>query len=465
VGHSSDVVGALIVLGGAHLAAHSLGAARGCLQEALAGAEAEQLSESIAYAQQGLAMVALCHAGLPEAARLLGASLRRQHELGDRWRTASVLVTVATCERMRGNPLRTARMLGAAQGLLEQIGAVLPPVEQTARDQTIAALAAVLSRHELDVAWMTGRSEPLAASVSAALVSMNSDLSKRDSMAQRAYQPASQLRTPAAGIARQPLRVVAGDSRVAGPTGTPAPPLEIRVLGSEQVFRDGRPLSHADFSYAKPRELLFLLAEVESLDKAEIGLALWPDASPPELRNAFHTTLHHLRRAVGADRVSYAARRYRLNRDGVVYDVASFNEGLAAARAATSRAAEIRLLQEAVGKYAGDYLPSLDGGWVERRRAELRSRYCRALLALGRLLRTAGRHSAAIDAFTRVIEADPLSESGHRELMRSLAASGEPAKALRQFDLLEGMLRAELDAGPSDSTVALRSRIRAGQPV
>ena len=480
VGQPSDVVGALIVLGGAYLAAHNLGAARGCLQDALARSEADQLSESIAYAQQGLAMVALGHASLPEAADLLAASLRRQYELGDRWRTASVLVTVATCERMRGHPLRAARMLGAGEALLEQIGAVLPPVEEEARNYTISALAGVLSRHELDIAWMTGRSEPLATSVAAALGSLDSgpttgvpsttDLPSgvptTIELTDRAPtdRPAPPLVTPVPEVPEPGVAVVTVEPAGLVEADRPVP-LEIRVLGAEQVSRDGRPLAPGAFSYAKPRELLFLLAEVESLDKAEIGLALWSEASPAELRNAFHTTLHHLRRAVGADRVSYAGGRYRLRRDGVRYDVAAFTEALAAARAATSRTAEIELLQKAIGSYTGDYLPALDSGWVERRRAELKTRYCRALLALGRLLRTSGRHAAAIDAFTRVIAADPLSESGHRELMRSLAASGEPAKALRQFELLEGMLRSELDAGPSDSTVELRSRIRAGQPV
>jgi hypothetical protein len=77
------------------------------------------------------------------------------------------------------------------------------------------------------------------------------------------------------------------------------PQLRILGLGTASVYRDQTLLEAADWTYAKPRELLFLLLCENDLTKEQIGAALWPWTTAARLRNSFHTTLHHLRRALG----------------------------------------------------------------------------------------------------------------------------------------------------------------------
>jgi two-component SAPR family response regulator len=238
--------------------------------------------------------------------------------------------------------------------------------------------------------------------------------------------------------------------------------LRLLALGREAVQLDQRVLGPADFSYAKPRELLFFLAEAGPSDKGQIGLALWPVASPGELRSAFHTTLHHLRRAVGSGRVLFEQGGYRLDGDRLDYDVTTYRQALAAARQAPSRGEELARLQHATGLYPGDFLAASAPGWSERTRDELRERQQRALLALGRMLLARGGHLAALDVFRRVLSLDELNEPAHRELMRCYQAMGEPSRASRQYEKLAVLLREEVGALPSGSTVELYDRIRAG---
>ena len=76
--------------------------------------------------------------------------------------------------------------------------------------------------------------------------------------------------------------------------------LRVLALGPLQVFVDGPIDRVAAWGSARPRELLvFLLMHPEGRTKEQVGLAFWPDASPAQLRNSFHVTLHRLRKALG----------------------------------------------------------------------------------------------------------------------------------------------------------------------
>ena len=87
-----------------------------------------------------------------------------------------------------------------------------------------------------------------------------------------------------------------------------ARPLRVRALGRAMVELGGTALTAADWGYAKPRELLFLLITSPPLTREQLGAALWPELSGKQLGNALHTALRELRRALGDhDWIVYAA--------------------------------------------------------------------------------------------------------------------------------------------------------------
>jgi tetratricopeptide (TPR) repeat protein/IS1 family transposase len=71
--------------------------------------------------------------------------------------------------------------------------------------------------------------------------------------------------------------------------------LRLYALGPAIVYRGETALTPSDWTYAKVKELLFYLLCHRSRTKEQIGLALWPDASPTQLRGNLHNTLYHLR--------------------------------------------------------------------------------------------------------------------------------------------------------------------------
>lgn len=239
--------------------------------------------------------------------------------------------------------------------------------------------------------------------------------------------------------------------------------LHVVALGASREMRGDRLLRPADWTYQKPRELLYLLLSRPSCDKAEIGLALWPDAGPTTLRNSFHTSVRYLRQALGGRQwVTFRDGRYAVNRSlPYFHDVEEFEERLDAADAVGSDEEVVPLLTQAVSRYAGDYLVDLVGGaWIEERRLVLRGRVERALWTLARLLFTSGRPEQATQSLIRLLEFDGLREPAHRQLMRCYAAMGDRGRAVRQYRDLAARLADELGVRPAAETVALYDRLR-----
>jgi len=100
----------------------------------------------------------------PEAATMLADSLTIHVQLGDRWRAASVLETIAgRCARSA--PADAARLLAASHRLRQALTAPVPPAERPAHDAALATTQAALGAAEFGQCWNEGLSLPLDAAV------------------------------------------------------------------------------------------------------------------------------------------------------------------------------------------------------------------------------------------------------------------------------------------------------------
>jgi two-component SAPR family response regulator len=241
--------------------------------------------------------------------------------------------------------------------------------------------------------------------------------------------------------------------------------LHITALGAATVKRGDSLVTAADWGYAKPRELLFLLVSSAPMTREQVGAALWPDLAPQQLGNALHTALRGLRRALGdPEWVQYADGRYFFN-DALAHecDVRTFDEAMAAARRTRLTQESLPHLQRAIGAYGGEFLAGMAAGdWASARRDELHRAFEAALLAAGRLHLAAGRFQAAATAFRRAVAHEPLNETAHRELMGCWARLGETARAVQHYRELAAMLQEQLGVPPSAETTALYQRLTAG---
>ena len=442
--------------------------------------------EGVAWSEEQLGLVALAGGAVSEARARLRASYATHRQLRDRWRMASVLEDLAAAELEPAadqpapshlDGTRAAYLLGVAQSMREAIGTVLAPCERPEHERTVAAARAALGQAAFETARELGlrapdpdealdqsppgeldSGEPQATPATAAMPVL---------AALASTSPAVPAPASATVPAPAPVR-----GRVARAQAEPAavglaarPPLTVRVLGTAAVRVGDVELTAADWGYAKPRELLFLLVSSPPQTREQLGGALWPDLSRQQLGNALHTALRELRRALGDPAwVLYSGGRYGFNRalrhDS---DVDTFESALAAASRARPASAALPDLQRAVAAYGGDFLAGMAAGeWTHARRDELRRRFESALLVTGRLQAAAGRYEAAVTAFRRAVEHEPLNEVAHRELMTCWAQLGESARAMRHYHELMELLADQVGVRPAAETTALYERL-AGQ--
>ncbi len=210
----------------------------------------------------------------------------------------------------------------------------------------------------------------------------------------------------------------------------------------------------------RPLALLALVAAAGhrgiSRDRA-VGL-LWAESGEVQARHALSQTLYRLKRETGGEWL-IAGPTLRLD-PAATSDIVEFQAALSAGDH-----------EAAAALYAGPFLdgfylpgaPEFDR-WVEDERARLARAVTSALEQLATGADRHGEHAAAIEAWTRLTELDPLSARFAAGRMRALASAGDQAGALAHARTHEGIVRRELDADLDPSIRALASSLRTGRP-
>jgi DNA-binding SARP family transcriptional activator len=233
--------------------------------------------------------------------------------------------------------------------------------------------------------------------------------------------------------------------------------VRIRLLGPPAIERDGAsaPPPRGRKAWAL---LAYLLLAERPPSRRHLAELLFGEADDP--LGALRWTLAELRRALGAPELFGGDPVEVTLRAGVVADV----------HALTGDADDPRDLLELDGELLDGLSvaasPTFES-WlvVERHRlaATAEARLRQAALAL----LASGQGAAAVAYASRAVARNPLEEGNHELLVRSLAASGDRAAALRQVavgrDTLRRELRIEASAALAEAAAG-PARLAAGPP-
>ncbi|MSP12101.1 MAG: tetratricopeptide repeat protein [Chloroflexi bacterium] len=427
--------------------------ANALLEEGLAVAQEMGNMPISPYILLSLGQVALAQGENQRAAKFLLKSLALFRELWPSTKLVVYLAGVAEVARFRASHApegsrqldHAVRLCAVADALLKGINTPLVAKERADYDRTVAALRTQVEESVFATAWAEGQAMTPEQAVASAL--------------QEAVPEPAATSTPAP----RPM-----------PQAQPEAELRISALGPPRVYRGEQALT--DWTYAKSRDLLFFLLCHPPRTKEQVGLEFWPDAGPEQLRSSFRTVLHHLRRTLGrSEWIIFEQDRYAFNHAlDYWFDVKAFETNLKQARhlktetgsAGEVPASAILYLEAAVQLYQGDFLEGILGGeWVDLRREALRQQYLEALLTLGQHHFAASHYEQAAEIYRRAIARDSYLEAAHRELMRCQARQGERGQALRHYQALVELMRAELGAPPAPETQALYERLQRGADV
>ncbi len=349
VGPRYWVTYALYWQGRVALARGDIAAARAAFDEGVTIALADGFNQPIAHLATMRGRLALAEGDSDGALGWFAVALPALKRMQNHWSTITLAGALARIAADRGDARRAARLLGAVDKLREEAGARELPAEREALDRIGRSARAALGAPAFDEASQDGHA-----------LSLIQTLDLAETMVGK---PAG---------AAHPARV---------------PVLRVNALGPLEIAVDAERLTGEAWSSAKPRELLlYLLCHPAGRTRDQIGVALWRDASPAQLKNSFHLTLHQLRRILGRlDWIVFAEGRYRINPSLVVeFDGRQFEAELRAGSAALANSGDAAPLARALARYRGDFLEDAAAGeWSLEQRERWRRLYVEGQRALG----------------------------------------------------------------------------------
>jgi len=242
---------------------------------------------------------------------------------------------------------------------------------------------------------------------------------------------------------------------------SPAPPpaIEIRLFGAFDARIGSASLPPLRTRRGTWLFALLILRRGRAVSRDWLCATLWPESLQEQARGSLRRTLTDLRRALGAE-----ARRLRapttdtlcFDLTGATVDVLCFDEAVAHASGEHG-------LEAAAALYGGPLLEGCDDEWVLTERAARQEAYLHCLSTLADHATARGDHTAAASYLRRVIATDPLRETAQRNLMATLARSGDHAAALQTYQILKDRLGRAWDAAPCPETTALYRSLCGGE--
>lgn len=250
------------------------------------------------------------------------------------------------------------------------------------------------------------------------------------------------------------------------------PRIEIRTLGRFEVRRTGGEIiSDAQWAGLRQKMLLkaILVNGCREIPKDILMDALWPDSSYDAALKRFKVTLHRLRRTLEPDMDQRTGSSCISLKDNIVsldpvrcrVDVIDFLAACDEIRR-LNRDDDRRLwaCRRAVEIYGGDFLhEELYLRRAEMKRAALKERYLSVRMEMGGFFEQKGNLDEAARQYGAVIQADPLAEQAHQQLMRLLQRQGRHSAALKVYRDLAKTLVRELDTAPDPVTTRIYREI------
>jgi predicted ATPase/DNA-binding SARP family transcriptional activator len=255
-------------------------------------------------------------------------------------------------------------------------------------------------------------------------------------------------------------------------SSSPPPACRIQLLGELHLTCAGQEVPRS-FTRKIGGLLAYLACFLHRSHSREALIELfWPDVDFEAGRASLRSALPVLRRLLAPlplgegnpaspllviDRLTV-----RLDPEQVTTDVAEFERALQAASRATSPGEAVALWEQAVSLYGGELLAGYSEPWVLAERQRLAAASMRALRRWATARSQQGDLAGAIEVSRRAVQANPLEEAAHFDLIRYYAAAGQSGAARRHYLDLERLLKAELGASPSQR---LPEFLAAAEPV
>lgn len=233
--------------------------------------------------------------------------------------------------------------------------------------------------------------------------------------------------------------------------------LSMGILGPLVIEVDGKPLGKTP---RKARALLAYLAaqNCRAVSRERLADLLWPYQGTDQARHSLRNCLLELRKALKASADAHLGTDFSSCRvHAAEVDLDRFDRLARSQQPDDLRAAAELYRGEFLADFVVDSEPFQE--WLAAERDRTLDLACSVLQRLTEHLDATGERDTAIQSARRLVLLDPLSETGHRALIRAYMHAGRRPEALRQFRNCTEILKRELDVVPDAETQALAKEI------
>ncbi len=239
------------------------------------------------------------------------------------------------------------------------------------------------------------------------------------------------------------------------------------LFGPPRLMRNG---THLPVHRKKIFALLsYLAVHGRGFSRESLATLFWPDSEDSRGRSNLRKILSDLHGLLGRDVLSpNGALIGPLNTELLWIDVAEFQHRGEKLRCGQGDPREEKKeLGDLIALYTDDFMAGFRlkdcdryDEWQFLYAEYLRQELCSSLECYIELCERDGDVEAGIQAGRRLIDLDPLNESGHRAMMRLFLMGGEEEAARIQYRICEEMLKKELGVQPEQETFDLFEKTR-----
>ncbi|MBI3563420.1 MAG: hypothetical protein HY080_17085 [Gammaproteobacteria bacterium] len=244
--------------------------------------------------------------------------------------------------------------------------------------------------------------------------------------------------------------------------------VSIYTLGHFEVLVEGVPLRFARKVQKRPLELLKLLVAMGGyhVSMDTLGEKLWPEADGDALHINFNTTLHRLRKLIGAETVRVKHSLVTLDKAICWTDLWELEQILSQLESMVvqplpAAQALCDVLEQAAYLYRGPFLCNeADRPWSMSPRDRLQHRWQMVLHGAIAALGGAKHCDLASLWLERALEYFPINEAFYRGYIACLAQQGRRAEAINMYQRCCRVLQEQLQLEPSIQTHNLYQEIK-----
>jgi TolB-like protein/Tfp pilus assembly protein PilF len=235
---------------------------------------------------------------------------------------------------------------------------------------------------------------------------------------------------------------------------------ELNFLGGFELKAPGGPIAVPG---QKDQAVLAVLAlqPRATVSRERLAGMVWGDHGEVQARDSLKHSLGRLRECFRPG----ASQPLVVDRNSVGLDLSQISVDVVLfGKLADERTPEA--LERAVALYRGDFLDGIAvrdtsfQEWLTTERSRFRQSVEEVLRRLVDLYQSSGEDDRAEAAAHRLLLLDPLSEAACRALMRLEARRGQPAAAVKLYEMLRAKLARELGVEPEVATVQLYESIK-----